>query len=281
MQASGGFSGAEKATPSSRSFFTRNGVCLFGWKPLDARRGQRPKPSERRRQPPKCCTTPTTGCSPCAADCTGRLTVGMTRDFADGEARTAAASRTCGTSGVLPVNMERPSGSGVRTGSRAGELERSSWLMPMNLRLRCMIARSTHRAADISVETETQFGPVTSRPERGAKSHQPAFGVAASDTLAVQSGDEAGERLRPDARAVLIRIAALAIGGDCHDLGGSSSAGSEHSFSLPLPARIDDAAGAGLAPCLQGCNDMGTLTAPTPASCRNSIRCRQQRALCR
>jgi hypothetical protein len=37
VQASSGFSGAEKATPSSRSFFTRNGVCLFGWKPLDAR----------------------------------------------------------------------------------------------------------------------------------------------------------------------------------------------------------------------------------------------------
>jgi hypothetical protein len=105
-----------------------------------------------------------------------------------------------------------------------------------------MIARSKHRAADISVETETQFGPVMSRPEQGAKSHQPAFGVAASDTLAVQSGDEAGERLRPDARAVAIRIAALAMGGDCHDLGGSLSAGSEHSFSLPLPARIDDAA---------------------------------------
>jgi hypothetical protein len=61
VQASGGFSGAEKATPSSRSPFTRNGVCLFGWKPLDARRGQRPKPSERRLKPPKCCTTPTTG----------------------------------------------------------------------------------------------------------------------------------------------------------------------------------------------------------------------------
>jgi hypothetical protein len=51
VQASGGFSGAEKATPSSRSCFTRNGVCLFGWKPLDARRGRRPKPSERRLQP--------------------------------------------------------------------------------------------------------------------------------------------------------------------------------------------------------------------------------------
>jgi hypothetical protein len=51
VQASGGFSGAEKATPSSRSSFTRNDVCLFGWKPLEARRGQRPKPSERRRLP--------------------------------------------------------------------------------------------------------------------------------------------------------------------------------------------------------------------------------------
>jgi hypothetical protein len=59
VQASGGFSGAEKATPSSRSSFTRNGVYLFGWKPLDARRGQRPKPSERRLKPPKCCTTQT------------------------------------------------------------------------------------------------------------------------------------------------------------------------------------------------------------------------------
>ena len=119
VQASGGFSGAEKATPSSRSSFTRNGVCLFGWKPLDARRGQRPKPSERRLQPPKCCTTPTTGCSPCAADCTGRLTVGMTRDFADGEARPAAASHTCGTSGVLAVKY----GTTVRTGC-AHELTR-------------------------------------------------------------------------------------------------------------------------------------------------------------
>ena len=44
VQASSGFSGAEKATPSSRSSFTRNGVCLFGWKPLAARRGQRPNP---------------------------------------------------------------------------------------------------------------------------------------------------------------------------------------------------------------------------------------------
>ena len=68
---------------------------------------------------------------------------------------------------------------------RGRMLERSSWLMLMNLRLRCMIARLKHRAAYISVETETQFGPATSR---GAKSHQPAFGVAASDTLAVQSG---------------------------------------------------------------------------------------------
>jgi type IV secretion system protein TrbE len=43
-------------------------------------------------------------------------------------------------------------------------------------------------------------------------------------------------------RAVVIRIAALAMDGDCQDLGGSLSAGSEHSFSPPLLARIDDAA---------------------------------------
>jgi hypothetical protein len=58
---------------------------------------------------------PDRGCSPCAADCTGRLTVGMTRDFADGETRTATASHTCGTSGVLAVKMERPSVPCVRT----------------------------------------------------------------------------------------------------------------------------------------------------------------------
>ena len=45
---------------------------------------------------------PDHGCSPCAADCTGRLTVGMTRDFADGEASGAAPSHTCGTSGAPP-----------------------------------------------------------------------------------------------------------------------------------------------------------------------------------
>jgi hypothetical protein len=37
------------------------------------------------------------------------------------------------------------------------------------LRLRCMIATSKHRAACISVEIETQFGPATSRPEQRAK----------------------------------------------------------------------------------------------------------------
>ena len=49
---------------------------------------------------PACCTIPITGCSPCAADCTGRLTVGMTRDFADGEARATTPSHTCITCGV-------------------------------------------------------------------------------------------------------------------------------------------------------------------------------------
>jgi hypothetical protein len=48
-------------------------------------------------------------------------------------------------------------------------LERSSWLLSMSLRLRGMIARSKHRAADSSVETETQFGPAMSRPEQRAK----------------------------------------------------------------------------------------------------------------
>jgi type IV secretory pathway VirB4 component len=37
-----------------------------------------------------------------------------------------------------------------------------------------------------------------------------------------------------------IRTAALAMGGDWHDLGGSLSAGSEHSVSLQPLARIDD-----------------------------------------
>ena len=39
-----------------------------------------------------------------------------------------------------------------------------------------------------------------------------------------------------------IRVAALAMGGDWHDLGGSLSAGSEHSVSLQPLARIDDPA---------------------------------------
>ena len=39
-----------------------------------------------------------------------------------------------------------------------------------------------------------------------------------------------------------IRVAALAMGGDWHDLGGSLSAGSEHSVSLQPLARIDDQA---------------------------------------
>ncbi len=39
-----------------------------------------------------------------------------------------------------------------------------------------------------------------------------------------------------------IRVAALAMGGDWHDLGGSLSAGSEHSVSLQPLARIDDLA---------------------------------------
>jgi hypothetical protein len=51
---------------------------------------------------PTCCTIPN-GCSPCAADCTARLTVGMTRDFAEGEASPAVALNGCGTSGVLAV----------------------------------------------------------------------------------------------------------------------------------------------------------------------------------
>jgi hypothetical protein len=46
------------------------------------------------------CTIPIAGCSPCPADCTGGLTVGMTRDFADGEASGAEPSHTCGTAGV-------------------------------------------------------------------------------------------------------------------------------------------------------------------------------------
>ena len=39
-----------------------------------------------------------------------------------------------------------------------------------------------------------------------------------------------------------IRTAALAMGGDCHDLGGNLSAGSEHSVSLQPLAQIDDPA---------------------------------------
>jgi hypothetical protein len=46
--------------------------------------------------------------------------------------------------------------------------------MPMSLRLRCVIARLKHRAAYLSVETETKCGPATSRPEQRAKNHQPA-----------------------------------------------------------------------------------------------------------
>src|SRR3979411_1563446 len=66
---------------------SRETVSVFlGGSRLMRAEGSALSPSERRRQPPKCCTTPTTGCSPCAADCTGRLTVGMTRDFGAGEA---------------------------------------------------------------------------------------------------------------------------------------------------------------------------------------------------
>jgi hypothetical protein len=59
-----------------------------------------------------------TGCSPCAADCTGKLTVGMTIDFADGKARAAAASHACGTSSVL-TEWEKAVRPDVRT-CRAG-----------------------------------------------------------------------------------------------------------------------------------------------------------------
>jgi hypothetical protein len=63
---------------------------------------------------PACCTIPIRGVRPCAVDCTGRLIVEMTRDFADGKARAAGPWHTCDTSGVLAVNTERPSGPGVR-----------------------------------------------------------------------------------------------------------------------------------------------------------------------
>src|SRR5450631_4599511 len=49
------------------------------------------------------------------------------------------------------------------------KVERSSWLMPKSLRLRCQIASPIHRAAYLSVEIETQFGPAVSRPEQRAK----------------------------------------------------------------------------------------------------------------
>src|SRR5712691_7417624 len=58
---------------------------------------------------------PTTGRSPCAADCIGRLTAGMTRDFADDEVRATAVPHACATSAVFAVNTERPSGPGVCT----------------------------------------------------------------------------------------------------------------------------------------------------------------------
>ena len=44
-----------------------------------------------------------------------RFTVGMMRDFANGEERPASTSHTYGTPGVLGVNTERPSRPGVRT----------------------------------------------------------------------------------------------------------------------------------------------------------------------
>jgi len=58
--------------------------------------------------------------------------------------------------------------------------------MSMSLPPRGMIARPKHRAADVSVEIETQFGPATSRPDNVPK--PPAglgLGVAASDTARV------------------------------------------------------------------------------------------------
>ena len=42
---------------------------------------------------PTCCAIPITGCSPCAADCTGSPTVAMMRDFANEEVTAATLSR--------------------------------------------------------------------------------------------------------------------------------------------------------------------------------------------
>jgi hypothetical protein len=78
---------------------------------------------------PRCCTIPVKGSSPCAADCTGKLTVGMTRDFADGEVRAVAASHASGARccGVGCVRAEcsgrrrscsRTAPHGTRRGSR-------------------------------------------------------------------------------------------------------------------------------------------------------------------
>jgi hypothetical protein len=49
------------------------------------------------------------------------------------------------------------------------KVERSSWLMSMSLRLRCLIASPRHRAAYLSVEIETQFGPALLPREQRAK----------------------------------------------------------------------------------------------------------------
>jgi hypothetical protein len=157
-------------------------------------------------------TIPITGCSPCAADCTGRLTVGMKRDFADGEARAATASHACGTAGVLTVNAERPSGPGCAhdlTRCRPNPPRAATWSTgssPRSKRCRCN--------------------------RRCWSSH--------ADLL---RGGPAGQLLDAEAKQL-----------------GATSMRRQGDNQVTM---------------------LGALTAPTPDSCRNSIRCRQQRALCR
>lgn len=115
--------------------------------------------------------------------------------------------------------------------------------MPMSLRARHIIARSKHRAAYFSVETETQFGPTRLRPDQGAKTTSRPW-RRREWHLRGSVGDEAAERPR---------TGPCAIAEHFHDLGGGPSAASEHSVSLPSGAIAIDGAEAGAQPyCVGG-----------------------------
>ncbi len=86
----------------------------------------------------------------------------------------------------------------------------SSRLMSMSLRLRGLIARPERCGAYLSVETETQFGLATSRPEQSAKTtSRPWPWHRHERTRSIQSRGEAGARLRPKACVAVTEEASL------------------------------------------------------------------------